>query len=188
MEFWITLLGIVAFIFLFPYARCFFKRIACAVKIKRLCKRKGYKLYPTHAMWFFGGKRGQKCDCHIEAPSEVYSITLFGVKNRSNMLIFQGENKYFIRSFIVLIHYAHVMFGPIESKLKSLPTYDFDHKFSDEWKGKRQRYILLLNPVPISIRQRSDLGNECNVNDGDIVNGMELHSLPNLLKNLNNEI
>ena len=104
------------------------------------------------------------------------------------MLIFQGENKYFTRSFIVLIHYAHVMFGPIESKLKSLPTYDFDHKFSDEWKGKRQRCILLLNPVPISIRQRSDLGNEYSVNDGDIVNGMELHSLPNLLKNLKNEI
>jgi hypothetical protein len=188
MEFWLTLFGIAAFICIFPYIRCFFKRIICAFKIKILCLRKKYVLHPTHPLWFWGFKGFQKCDFHIETPEAVYSIKLFGTKKRPTMLVLQGENKYFIRRFIVIMHYMYIMLWPVNSKLKEFPKYDFDYKRKGELQEKKQRRILLVNPVSMTFRKRTDSGNEYSVNDGDVVNGMELHSLPNLLKNLKNEI
>ena len=104
------------------------------------------------------------------------------------MLVLQGEDKYFIRRFIVIMHYMYIMLWPVNSKLKKFPKYDFDYKRKGELQEKKQRRILLVNPVSMTFRKRTDSGNEYSVNDGDVVNGMELHSLPNLLKNLKNEI
>lgn len=188
MDFWLTLVGIIAFIRLFPYIRCFFKRIICAVKITILCLRRKYILHPTHPLWFLGCKMFRKCDVHIETPKEVYSVKLFGTKKRSTMLVFQGNNKYFIRRFIVVIHYLCIMLWPINSRLKTLPAYDFDYKYNGELGNKKQRRVLLVNPVVMRFRYRSDNGNESNVDDGDTVNGVEMHSLPNFLRSLNSEM
>ena len=39
MGFVFAFLGIIALIVLFPYIRCFFKRLKCARKIKKLCRK-----------------------------------------------------------------------------------------------------------------------------------------------------
>ncbi len=44
VDFCILILSIVVLISLYPYIRCFIKRIAMALKLKKLCKRKGYRL------------------------------------------------------------------------------------------------------------------------------------------------
>ena len=79
MEFWYAVIGIVAIIVFFPYIRCFFKRLKCANKIKRLCRNKNYKIHPTHPLWFLGSKHAKKCDLYIETANEVFSIKLFGM-------------------------------------------------------------------------------------------------------------
>ena len=40
MDFWYGLIGLAAFILLFPYIRRFFKRLICGSKIKKLCQKK----------------------------------------------------------------------------------------------------------------------------------------------------
>ena len=52
MEFWYALIGIITLIVFFPYIRCFFKRLKCAYKIKRLCRSKNYKIHVTSSTPF----------------------------------------------------------------------------------------------------------------------------------------
>ena len=87
MEFWYALIGIVAVITLFPYIRCFFKRLKCEGKIRKLCRTKGYKIFSTHPLWFLGNKCGKRCDFYIETENEVFAVKLFGMPRRLSILI-----------------------------------------------------------------------------------------------------
>ena len=99
MEFWCVILGIILFIALFPYIRCYFKRLICMKKIKAVCRRKRYKLYATHPMWFLGGKYSKKCDVYIETANEIFAVKLFGVTRRRAILNFNENGQYFIKNF-----------------------------------------------------------------------------------------
>ena len=74
MEFWYALIGIAAVFALFPYIRCFFKRLKCANKIKWLCRSKNYKTHVTHPLWFLGSKHAKKCDLYIVSMGENANI------------------------------------------------------------------------------------------------------------------
>ena len=106
MDFWYVLIGAVAFVAFFPYIRCFFKRLKCAGKIKRLCQSKGYKIHATHPLWFLGSKHAKECDLYIETANEVFAIKLFGMPRRLSILVLKENREYFIRSFIAL-HVKH---------------------------------------------------------------------------------
>ena len=184
MEFWYALIGIIAFIVLFPYIRCFFSRLKCAGKISKLCRRKGYKIYPTHLFWFLGNKRAKRCDLYIETANEVFSIKLFGMPRRLSILILKENGEYFIRSYIALISYGAGIRFPINGKPKPMPLYDFRYRYKDEWEIKTPRHILLVNPVSMETKRQPYHGGEVTVGAGDIVNGMEIDSLPRLLGDL----
>ncbi len=184
MEFWYALIGIVAFFIVFPYIRCFFKRLICMVKIKKICRKKGYRLYATHPFWFLGSKHGKTCDLYIETESEVFAIKLFGMPKRSVILILQENGEYVIRRFIAVTSNGAIIQFPIQSKPKGMPNYDFQHACMDAWKRKTQRRILLVHPVSMEFRYQTRYGSEAIVGAGDVVNGMEIHALPHLLGDL----
>ena len=185
MKFWCMLLFIVTLIVLFPYIRCFFKRLKCASKIQKLCRRKGYKIHATHPLWFFGNKRRKKCDIYIETANEVFAIKLFGMPRRLSILVIKGNGEYFIRSYIAFISYGGegIRF-PINGKPKPMPVYDFRYKYKDEWEIKTPRHILLVNPVSMEFRRQPHHGGEVTMGAGEIVNGMEIDSLQRLLGDL----
>ena len=188
MEFWYALIGIVAVIALFPYIRCFFKRLKCANKIKRLCRNKNYKIHATHPLWFLGSKHTKKCDFYIETANEVFAVKLFGMPRRLSILILKENGEYFIRSFIALISYGGGIRFPINGKPKPMPVYDFRYKYRDEWEIKTPRRVLLVNPVSMEFKRQPHHGGEVTVGAGEIVNGMEIDSLPRLLGDLENAL
>lgn len=181
MEFWYALIGIAAVIALFPYIRCFFKRLKCANKIKRLCRNKNYKIHATHPLWFLGSKHTKKCDFYIETANEVFAVKLFGMPRRLSILILKENGEYFIRSFIALISYGGGIRFPINGKPKPLPVYDFRYKYRDEWEIKTPRRVLLVNPVSMEFKRQPQHDSEVIVGAGDIVNGMEIYSLSRFL-------
>ena len=181
MEFWYALIGIIALIVFFPYIRCFFKRLKCANKIKKLCRTKGYKIYAMHLFWFFGSKHGKKCDLYIETANEVFAVKLFGMPRRLSILILKENGEYFIRSFIALISYGGGIRFPINGKPKPMPAYNFRYKYRDEWEIKTPRRVLLVNPVSMEFKRQPHHGGEVTVGAGEIVNGIEIDSLPRLL-------
>jgi hypothetical protein len=188
MEFLYALIGIVAIIILFPYIRCFFKRLKCAYKIKRLCRAKEYKIYSTHLLGFLGSKHTKKCDFYIETANEVFAIKLFGMPRRRSVLIFKENGEYFIRRFIGFSSYGSAIRYPIDGRPRRLPQYDFRYKYRDEWEIKTPRHILLVNPISMEIRRQPKNGAEVIVGAGDTVNGMEIESLSRLLGDLESAI
>lgn len=184
MKFWYALIGIIALIVFFPYIRCFFKRLKCAGKIKGLCRSKNYKIQATHPLCFFGSKHAKKCDLYIETANEVFAIKLFGMPRRLSVLILKENGEYFIRSFIALISYGGGIRFPINGKPKPMPAYDFRYQYRDEWEIKTPRRVLLVNPVSMEFKRQPHHGGEVTVGAGEIVNGMEIDSLPRLLGDL----
>ena len=184
VEFWYVLIGALALIILFPYIRCFFKRCVCMKKIKKLCKRKGYRLCATHPLWFLGGKRSRRCDLYVECANEVFAIKLFGMPRRLSVLVIKENGEYFIRSFIAMVSYGGSVRFPIDGKPKRMPAYDFRYKYKEEWEIKTPRHILLVNPVSMELRRQPHHGGELIVGAGEIVNGMEIDSLSRLLGDL----
>ena len=128
MDFWYVSTGVVALIVLFPYIRCFFKRLICMGKIKKVCHNKGYKKYVTHPVWFL-------CSQHT---NEVYAIKLFGMPRRLSILVLKENGEYFIRSFIAMTPYGGVIHFPINGKPKPMPAYDFRYKYKDSGRSKPQ--------------------------------------------------
>ena len=188
MKLWYALLFIIALILFFPYIRCFIKRLKCAVKIQKRCKQKGYKIYPTHPIWFLGHKNSKKTDLYIETPNQIFSIKLFGVRRRYCQLIIKDNGEYFIRNSINLLSWGGSIYYPIDSKHKPMPLYDFRYKYKNDWEIKTPRNILLVNPVSMEFRHSPDHGSERILGAGEIVNGMEIHSLPTLLADLENAL
>ena len=184
MDFWYVSTGVVALIVLFPYIRCFFKRLICMGKIKKVCHNKGYKLYVTHPVWFHCSKHSKKCDIYIETANELYAIKLIGMPRRLSILVLKENGEYFIRSFISMTPYCGVIHFPINGKPNPMPAYDFRYKYKDEWEIKTPRPVLLINPVSKEFRRQPQHGSEVIVGAGDIVNGMEIDSLPRLLGDL----
>ncbi len=188
MDFWYVIIGIISFIILFPYIRCFYKRLTCIGKIKRMCIDKGYLLHATHMFWFLGTKHSKNCDLYIETANEVFAIKLFGIPRRLSILIIKENGEYFIRSFIAMVSHGSAIRFPIDGKPKPMPAYDFRYKYRDEWEIKTPRHILLVNPVSMEFRRQPQHGSEVIVGAGEIVNGMEIDSLPRLLGDLENAL
>lgn len=184
MNFWLVLLGIIAFVILFPFIRCLFKRLICVAKIKRMCKRKSLVAHPTHPLWLLGSKNAKKCDLYIETPTQVFAIKLFGAPRRLSILTIKENGNYFFRSYIVLVSYGAGFHIPFDGREKKMPRFDFRYKYQDMWYEKDTQDILLANPAPVEFRYQPNHGAESIVCVGDTVNNMELSSLQHFLKEL----
>ena len=107
---------------------------------------------------------------------------------RPTVLIFKENGEYFIRSFIGLVSVGSLVRFSINGKAKGMPVYDFRYRYRDDWEIKTPRQILLINPISMEIRRQPQNGAEIIVGAGDVVNGMEIHSLPRFLGELENAI
>ena len=175
-------------LFSLPYIRFFFKRVLLLIRIRRICKKKNYNLQKAHIFWFLGSKRSKKCDVYIETANQLFAIKLFGIPKRRTILVFKENGEHFIRSFIAIVSFGSAIHFPINSKPKPMPAYNFRYKYRDEWEIKTPRRILLVNPVSMEFRLQPQHGNEVIVGAGEIVNSMEIHSLPRLLEDLENAL
>lgn len=183
MEFWIVIGCAVILVLSYTNLRSFYKHIIMARKIRELCKKKGFKLVPTHFFWMMGRRNGNFCDFYIESYDSVYSVKLFSVPNRKNILIFTDDDKYILRKLIAVrfsIYYS-------DCKPRELKKYNFRKKFKNEWELKHQYNILLVNPVCHEIRKRTRNGVESLVGAGDLVNRMEVYPLSRFIGRLNLE-
>ena len=182
MKFWFVLFGIVALVILFPFIRCFFKRLVCGIKIKRMCQRKNLVAHPAHPLWFLGSRGTKNCDIYIETPTQVLAIKLFGAPRRLSILTFKENGNYFFRSYIVLISYGAGFHIPLDGRERKMPSFDFRFQYKDAWDEKDTQDILLANPAPMEFRYQPNHGAESIVCVGDTVGGMEIFSLQHLLK------
>ena len=180
MEFWLILFSVIVIHWAYPYVRCFAKRISMYHRLMRICKRKGYRVHGTHPLWWLGHKRGRACDFYIETPIHILSVKLFGLRRRTDTLVFTKDGCWLLRHFIAFASQILLRI-PIEGRKHKLPAYDFRHRFRMEWEIKSPKNILLIHPTCLEIIRQPIHGAEVILGSGDVVNGAEIYSMSRLL-------
>lgn len=175
---------LVVFLYIVPALRCLFKRIGCAMKLQRLCRRTGASLQGTHALWFLGSRRSKGCDCIISTPGQVFAIKLFGVMRSGRILVFRETGEYFFRRNAAILHF---IFNAFDGAFRRLPEYDFSEGEVIAG-GRTRRDVLLLNPIPMEVRFQPHSGQESVTGPGDDLFGMELASLSHLVRIVENAV
>ena len=182
MKLLLIVFGIVLFFTFIPYIRIFCKRLSLYRRLHAACKKNGWTLSPTHRFWFLGRKNDARCDVHIVAKHDVYSVKLFAVMRRSSTLVLTGGRGYFIRGYLGLLSNIGIMATiPLDGKRCVLPEYRFREGFDASWEIKHHHKILLLSPTAFEIRRIPQYGREEIVGAGELVLDMHLYSLSRLL-------
>lgn len=184
MKFFVLwLLAVLAvLLYVIPAIRGFFKRISCAVRLRRLCGRLGFTLQGLHPLWFLGSGRRRGCDCVIGTPSQFFAIKLFGVLHGRRVLIFRETGEYFFRRYASILLF---IFNAFDGTFRRLPEYDFSRAEALAG-GRIRRDVLLLNPIPMEVRVQPYSGQEFVTGPGDELFGMELASLSHLMRIVEN--
>ena len=167
-----------------PTLRCAVKRIILAIKIKKLCKARQFRLYKG-LLWFLGGKHGVHSDVEIETSDAIYSVKLFGLPRRRRLLMLEPNGKYFIRNIILMTAFTtQAAVFKIDGKERRMPVY----QFCDRGRQKTLHKVLLVHPVTMTIHRRLSHGVELIVRNGDLINGVEIYCLSGFLEHLKNDL
>lgn len=180
---WLLVIAAVLF-YVLPALRSFIKRLTCAMKLRRLCRRTGATLQGTHPLWFLGRRNCRKCDCVIETPTQVFAVKLFGVMHGGRVLVLRETGEYFFRRYASILLF---IFNVFDGSFRRLPEYDFS-RGEQLAAGRARRDILLLNPIPMEVRVQPHSGQEFVTGPGDEVFGMELASLSHLMRIVENAV
>ncbi len=129
MKFVIVAAAVILALLVLIWGRFAVKRISMAGKIKKACREYGCRIHARSPMWMFGYQSGEKCDFYVESEHYIYSVKLFGVLGKKNILVFSGVGQYFYRQAAG----ARQMSEPSDSWIRTLKSFDFRHNYRDEW-------------------------------------------------------
>lgn len=177
---WLWLLLAVAIIVSVPFFRFFIKRTIMLIKIKRYCKKSGYRIEGTHYFRFFGNRNRKKADLYIETSSVILSIKLFGPLRKNAKLIVKQNGDYIIRRYYAFLSSKRQALLYSDSKPKPFADYCFDIDNT----SKPVRNILLVHPDFVELRHQPRHGCDIIIDSGDILHGMEIYTLKGFIKNV----
>lgn len=186
MEVYLLIAAIVLTVWLYPYARTFFKRLAMRRKLRRICKNRGYTIHPAHRFWLFGRRMSRSCDFYVETPDTVYAVKLFGMKKRLQKLIIR-KDYFIVRNYIGIISRTGTAPLSYDSKPCPLPDYNFRLAFRDEWYRKAIRPVFLLHPTCFEVRVEKD-HKEVLIGSSEAFSGMTLFTLAGFLGELDGHV
>lgn len=170
---WI-ILGVMALIVIVFLLRVFFKRLHCRFSIRRHCRKHGLTFRAAHPLWWLGSRYLKGCDFIIEGNNEVLAVKLFGCFWPLKSLILREYGEYCFRAHANLFKFILDVF---DGYPHPLPEYRFPEPGS-----KPQRNMLLICPAPLDMHLQPSSGVEEVTGPGDVLRGMELASLPHLLR------
>ena len=148
MKFVLFLIAITSFVLILFYLRFLIKRILFFFRLRRTCKKNGYRILPCKKMWLLGSRKDTRCDFHIVSDKEVLSIKFFDAPIKMCNLHFHESGLYLFEYIIPLYRFC----PPFEGNLKKFQNYDFTSCLDNEFQHKKQTKILLCHPSPNEVR------------------------------------
>lgn len=178
MEVFLTLLALLLVFLFYPYARFAWKRISFCIRLKAVCRKRGFMLKPSHLFWLFGNFNGERCDFYVQTFDIVYAVKLCGGTKKS------------IIDFVDATHYARcslhfLLTNAVHSavpRVKSKKRFDFLYRFPEEAYASRLIPVILMNPVPLKVTD-----NGRGVGNGDFVEEGYFYNAAGFLKKLREE-
>lgn len=155
MKFWLTLAGLLLFLFFLTYVRVGFIRIKSYLKIQRSCRANNFTLTPAHALPFLSHNRSSCVDFYLRANdnSRVYCVKMFGSLHRLQTLYFVDGSRYLWEQKIPLAgRNVHALVHTHVSRLHRRPPIDFAGTFDASFAGQKIP-VLLLCPAPMAVRK-----------------------------------
>ena len=158
MKFWITLGSIVLVLCLLPYLRFIYVRIKAELKIRRACRRNGFRLIPAHPLPFFFPNNTGMVDFFVRKndDSRTYCVKLFGTLWKRNTLYlidgdkYQWKNEYMhLQKYVTRI--PLMMFEP-ETGIRKLRPVDYTAGMDESMAGQIVS-VLMVCPVPLYIKR-----------------------------------
>ena len=158
MTFWYTLGGIVLVLMSLPYLRFVWVRIKAEIKIRRACKRNGFRLIPAHPLPFFFPNNTGMVDFFVRKNdgSRTYCVKLFGTLWKRNTLYlidgdkYQWKNEYMhLQKYVTRI--PLMMFEP-ETGIRNLRPVDYVAGLDESTAGQIVS-VLMVCPVPLYIKR-----------------------------------
>ena len=141
---YVILLLAVLFLCLYPYFRCFIKRIALIITIKRVCNKSGFVFAPTHKAWLFGNIKSGKCDFCVVTANKVFRVKLASSISDKHFYCFKDSDSYLFKSlkWTLISHWMSKTY-----KQNNKLPFDFNFGMRKEWRGFESVDILLFHPT-----------------------------------------
>ncbi len=145
------LLTILAFLCALPtllFIRLICKRLALVIRLKSVCKSKGYKLIPTHRFGWLGWTKGINADFHIVTQDTVYSVKLIGTISKRICFNFVDETNYSVKN--LMFQFSQAAVG-IQYEPKTKKPYNFEYGLPDDYSSKKRETVILMNPISLIV-------------------------------------
>jgi len=141
------ILPAVLVLLLLPYIRIFVKRIGLYLRLKRICRKRGFRLQGNHFGWLFSPWWYKKHDFTVYGDHTIYAVKFFASKSKTRRLTIRDDGQfYWIRKLAITGRSPDVVRYEIPEKPRRLPEYDFSVE-ADPWSTAIYKPILLVHPI-----------------------------------------
>lgn len=134
------------------------KRLAFAVKVRRICKQKGFALETHRKLWWLGKNKRGKINFTIHCKEKRYSVKLIGVRNPAILYGFVDERRYEIKDYTFAI--VSTMDG-MEYVAKPKETYCFPA-------DTHPCIVMVPHSVKVTLREHNERKARMEIGPGDM--------------------
>ena len=154
MPFILYILLAVTVVLVLPYIVFAVKRVFLAVRLKAICRQKGYTFTPLKAFWWLDTVKSGLPACKIETADTCYAVKILGTVFRRQHLRFLDETHFAVRSLRFETHMTAKAAG---YTYKEKEPYRFDEITAQT----PVRPVIILHPAPTTISaKRKDSSGE----------------------------
>ena len=159
------------------------KRIKFLFRLRRTCKKYGFKL--TFKRNFFSGLRFNKrgLDFTVDTGKKIWCVRFFTTPKYLSHITFVDKKSIQIKTGIIKSRLGFVL-GLNRSKVKHI-EYTFDDCITAE--GRKIEKAVLLNPVPHDVFKKDYDGAIIPIGTGERIHGYTIFSGSGFLENLRRE-
>lgn len=139
------------------WVKLFVKRYIFGVKLKRVCKKRGFVLKKNGVLWWLGKNRSGKYNFTVICGDESYCVKLIGVRSKRILFGFVDENAYEIKDYTFAM--VHSMDG-FEYETKKKEPYQFED-------GAKPCIVMVPDSVKVTVRSESAQSNRIEIGTHD---------------------
>ena len=132
---------------LLPYVRIFVKRIVLYLRLKRICRKRNFRIQGNHFGWLFSPWWYRKHDFTVYGDHTIYAVKFFASRSKTRRLTIMDNGQfYWVRKMAITGRSLDVAIYEIPEKPRRLPDYDFSVE-ADPWSTAIYKPILLVHPI-----------------------------------------
>ena len=126
------------------WVKSVFSRLAFSIKIKRVCRQKGFELKKNGALWWLGTNKSGKHNFTVISRGKSYCVKLVGVRSKRILFGFIDENYYETKDYTFAL--LHTM-DSFEYEVKKKAPFQFEY-------GAVSCIVMVPHSAKITVRNR----------------------------------